>query len=157
MRRISSQRTFFYKRVFPVLWLGVIAFLILVGLSASRRSHFEAVPMLAAPVMMIIVGYAVFRRLILGLTDEVWDDGDALIVKNAGVEERVALSNIINIVYSMYTNPERMTLTLREAGPLGKEITFMPMSAGFSFRWLSRNPIIDELIQRVDEARRRAR
>jgi hypothetical protein len=157
MRRISSQWTFFYKRVFPVLWFGVIACLILVELSASRRTPFEAVPILTAPVMMIIVGYAVFRRLILGLTDEVWDDGDALIVKNAGVEERVPLSNIMNVGYSMFTNPERITLTLREPGPLGKEVTFMPLSAGLSFRWLSRNPIIDELIARVDEARRRVR
>jgi hypothetical protein len=157
MKRISSQRTFFYKRVFPVLWFGVIATLVLVDLLASRRSHFEAIPTLAVPVIMIIVGYTLFRRLILDLSDEVWDDGDALLVKNAGAEERVALWNIINIGYSMFTNPERVTLTLREAGPLGKEITFMPLSAGFSFRWLSRNPIIDELIQRVDEARRRVR
>ena len=157
MRRISSQRTFFYKRVFPVLWFGVIAILLLVDLLASRRSPFEAVPMLAVPVMMIIVGYALFRRLYSGLVDEVWDDGDALIAKNAGAEERVPLSHVMNIGYSMFTNPERITLMLREASPLGKEITFIPLSAGFSFRWLSRNPIIDELIQRVDDARRRVR
>jgi hypothetical protein len=157
MRRISSQRTFFYKRVFPVLWFGVIATLMLVDLLASRRSHFEALPMLAVPVMMIIVGYALFRRLYSGLVDEVWDDGDALIAKNAGAEERVPLSNVMNIGYSMFTNPERITMTLREASPLGKEISFIPLSAGFSFRWLSRNPIVDELIQRVDDARRRAR
>jgi hypothetical protein len=137
-----------------VLWFGVIASLTLLDLLPSGRSRFEAVPMLAGPMTMIIVGYVLFRRLIWGLVDEVWDDSDALIVKNAGAEERVPLSDIINVGYSSFTNPERVTLTLREAGPLGKEITFMPLSAGFWFRWLSRNPIIDELIQRVDEVRR---
>jgi hypothetical protein len=88
------------------------------------------------------------------LVDEVWDDGDALVVRNAGTEQRVPLRNIINIGYSLLTNPERVTLTLRDAGPLGREVTFMPMRRPFSFRWLSRNPIIDELIERVDRARR---
>ena len=112
--------------------------------------------MLMAPVVMAVIGYMLFRRMLFDLVDEVWDDGDALVVKNAGVEERVPLRNIINIGYSLLTNPERVTLTLRDAGALGEEITFMPLARPFSFRWLSRNPVIDELIGRVDQARRRA-
>jgi hypothetical protein len=112
--------------------------------------------MLLAPVVMAVVGYILFRRLLFDLVDEVWDEGDALVVKNAGTEERLPLRNVINIGYSIITNPERVTLTLRDAGPFGKEITFMPLPRPFSFRWLSRNPIIDELIERVDQARRRA-
>ncbi len=111
--------------------------------------------MLLVPLVMTVIGYVLFRRLLFDLVDEVWDDGDALIVKNTGVEERVPLKSIINIGYSLLTNPERVTLTLRDAGPFGKEITFMPLSRAFSFRWLSRNPIVDELIERVDQARRR--
>jgi hypothetical protein len=156
MKRISSKRTVFYKRVFPVLWFGFLAFFVLADLLASRRTHVEAVPMFLVPVVMAVIGYVLFRRLLFDLVDEVWDDGDALIVKNAGVEERVPLKSIINIGYSLLTNPQRVTLTLREAGPFGKEITFMPQSRALSFRWLSRNPIIDELIERVDQARRRA-
>jgi hypothetical protein len=154
MKRISSKRTIFYKRVFPVFWFGFLAFFVLVGLLTSRHAHTPAIPMLIVPVVMVIAGYALFRRLLFDLVDEVWDDSDALIVKNAGVEERVPLRSIINIGYSLLTNPERVTLMLREGGALGKEITFVPLSRGFSFRWFSRNPIIDELIERVDKARR---
>jgi hypothetical protein len=156
MKRISSKRTIFYKRVFPVLWFGFLAFFVLAGLLANRRPQVAAVPMLLVPLLMTVIGYVLFRRLLFDLVDEVWDDGDALIVKNAGVEERVSLRNIINIGYSLLTNPERVTLTLREPGSLGKEITFMPLSRTFSFRWMSRNPLVDELIERVDQARRRA-
>jgi hypothetical protein len=155
MKRISSKRTVFYKRLFPVLWFGFLASFVLAGLLANRRTHVEAVPMLLVPLVMTVIGYVLFRRLLFDLVDEVWDDGDALIVKNTGVEERVPLKSIINIGYSLLTNPERVTLTLRDAGPFGKEITFMPLSRAFSFRWLSRNPIVDELIERVDQARRR--
>jgi len=156
MKRISSKRTVFYKRVFPVLWFGFLAFFVLASSLAPRRTHAPPIPMLIVPVVMSVFGYLLFRRLIFDLVDEVWDDGDALIVKNAGVEERVPLKSIINIGYSLLTNPERVTLTLRDAGALGKEITFMPLSRALSFRWLSRNPIVDELIERVDQARRRA-
>jgi hypothetical protein len=156
MKRISSKRTVFYKRLFPVLWFGFLALFVLVGSLAPRRTHPPPIPMLIVPVVMSVLGYMLFRRLIFDLVDEVWDDGDALIVKNAGVEERVPLKSIINIGYSLLTNPERVTLTLRDAGQLGKEITFMPLSRALSFRWLSRNPIVDELIERVDQARRRA-
>jgi hypothetical protein len=156
MKRISSKRTIFYKRVFPVLWFGFLAFFVLAGLLANRRTHVEAVPMFLVPLVMTVIGYVLFRRLLFDLVDEVWDDGDALVVKNAGVEERVPLKSIINIGYSLLTNPERVTLALRDAGPFGKEITFMPLSRAFSFRWFSRNPIVDELIERVDQARRRA-
>ena len=156
MKRISSKRTFFYKRVFPVLWFGFLAFFVLVSSMAGRRTHAAPIPMLIVPVVMAVFGYMLFRRLIFDLVDEVWDDGDELVVKNAGVEERVPLRNIVNIGYSLLTNPERVTLTLREVGPFGKEVTFVPLRRPFSFRWLSRNPIIDELIERVDQARRRA-
>lgn len=156
MKRISSKRTLFYKRLFPVFWFGFLAIFVLAALLASRRTHVEVIPMLIAPVVMAVIGYMLFRRILFDLVDEVWDDGDALVVKNAGMEERVPLRNIINIGYSLLTNPERVTLTLRDAGALGKEITFMPLPRPFLFRWLSRNPIIDELIGRVDQARRRA-
>jgi hypothetical protein len=154
MTRISSKRTFFYKRIFPVLWFGFLAIFVLTAYLPGRRTHVEAMPMLIVPVVMAVIGYRLFRRLLFDLVDEVWDAGDALIVKNDATEERVALSNIINIGYSSLTNPERVTLTLRDGGTFGKEITFMPMPRPFSFRWLSRNPIIDELIERVDRARR---
>ncbi len=154
MKRISSKRTFFYKRIFPVLWFGFLAIFVLTAYLPGRRTHLEAMPMLIVPVVMAIIGYTLFRRLLFDLVDEVWDDGDALIVRNDGTEQRVALRNIINIGYSSLTNPERVTLTLRDGGTFGKEITFMPMPRPFSFRWLSRNPIIDELIERVDRARR---
>lgn len=105
---------------------------------------------LLPPVVMAVLGYVLFRRLIFDLVDEVWDDGDALIVRNAGKEERIQLDNIINVGFSTMTNPERVTLTLREPGILGKEVTFSPPRR--FLRW-ARSPIVGELIERVDEAR----
>src|SRR5579863_3442526 len=117
MKRISSKRTLFYKQVFPVLWFGFLAIFVLAALLPNRRTQVEVIPMLIVPVVMALIGFMLFRRMLFDLVDEVWDDGDTLVVRNAGVEQRVSLSNIINIGYSLLTNPERVTLTLRDAGP----------------------------------------
>ena len=78
------------------------------------------------------------------------DDGDALIVRNAGKEERFRLDNIINVGFLTMTNPERVTLTLREPGILGKQVTFSPPRRFLRFR---RSPIVGALIERADQAR----
>jgi hypothetical protein len=151
MRRISSRSTYFYKRLFPLLWLAIVAVMVLVPWLAKGRSARLPPAVFIGPLLITGVGYAVYRRLVYDLVDEVWDDGDALIVRNAGREDRVELRNIANVGYSTLTNPERVTLTLREPGRLGKDITFSPPR-----RWLrsTRNPIVTELIERIDATRR---
>lgn len=149
MKRISSQRTFFYKRIFPLVWFGFLGVFAITSLRSKAP-----IPMLVPPAIMAVFGFLLFRRLIFDLVDEVWDDGDALVVKNAGMQERVPLRNIMNIGYSTMTNPPRVTLTLREPGAMGKEITFSPPPRFLGF---SRHPIIGELIERVDRARGQSR
>ena len=49
---------------------------------------------------MMGFGYFVMKKLVFDLVDEVWDDGEALLIKNRGQEERVALRDIKNVSYS---------------------------------------------------------
>ena len=46
---------------------------------------------------MLVLGYFMFRRLVFDLVDEVWDDGNALVVRNGSQEERIALTDIKNV------------------------------------------------------------
>jgi hypothetical protein len=55
------------------------------------------------------------------------------------------------VSYSQFINPPRVTLLLRNPGQFGDRVTFC---APATFMPLSASPIIDELIQRVDAARR---
>jgi hypothetical protein len=64
-------------------------------------------------------GYFIFKRFVFDLVGEVYDEGDALVVKNGGREERVPLANIINVIDSVATNPPRTTLTLRTPNAFG--------------------------------------
>ena len=153
--RISSRNTFFLKRVLPPLLFGVLALAVAAPLLLTRaRPNAVPWPALGMPILLGLVFYVVLRRLVFDLADEVVDEGDALRVRFGADEERIALGEIINLSYSGITNPPRITLTLRSAWRFGREVTFSPRQSFLSplFR---PNPIVNDLIERVDAARRR--
>jgi hypothetical protein len=155
VRRISSRMTFFYKRVFPVIWFGFLALFIAVPLFSFSNASWGAAPPLQffiGPVIMMIVGYFIMKKLVFDLVDEVWDDGGSLVIKNRGDEARVSLSDIKNVSYSPFMNPPRVTLSLRNPTVFGDEITF---NAPTRFLPFSPSPIVKDLIDRVDLARRK--
>lgn len=154
-KRISSRNTFFQKRVLPPLLFSVLALGAALPLILTRDSpNTPPWPVFVMPLVVGVIVYAVLRRLVFDLADEVWDEGDALRVRYGEDEERIPLAEISNLSYSGLTNPPRITLTLRIAGRFGREVTFSPPQSFLSplFR---RNPLVDDLIERVDAARRR--
>ena len=80
------------------------------------------------------------------------DVGDALMIRNGGRQERVALSDISNVSYASFVNPPRVTLSLRTPGAFGSRVTFCAPIRLVPF---STSPVIDALIERIDAARRR--
>ncbi|HET7451782.1 MAG TPA: hypothetical protein VFL12_03525 [Thermoanaerobaculia bacterium] len=153
MVRISTRQTAFLKRGFPVFWVVILA-VIAVSVYADPRAvprdkaivYYGVIPPIA------LLGWFLWRKLLADLADEVWDAGGELIVRNRGVEAHVVLSNIVNVDCEWVTNPQRITLTLREPSVLGREIVFAPLVQWVLMR---RSPIADDLVRRVDEARRR--
>ena len=152
MRRISSKTTFLHKRIFPVFWFGLLAVFVAVALIAGPRDQWQSLIFLIVPIFMAVFGYVIMKRLVFDLVDEVWDDGSALIVRNKGQDDRIALSNIMNVSYSPLINPPRVTLTLRQPSNFGTEISF---SAPVRFMPFTKSPVVEDLILRVDAARRK--
>lgn len=152
MPLMSSRMTFFYKRIFPVIWFGFLAVFFLIaliqGLAAPSISY---LPFLIVPVAMAIFGYQIMKRMTFNLVDEVFDLGDALLVRNAGQEERIALADIKNVNYSPYMSPPQVTLSLRRPTVFGDTIVFCARLRLIPF---SPNPMIEKLIDRIDAARR---
>jgi hypothetical protein len=154
MRRLSSRKTFFYKRVFPIIWFGFLAFFMaspfVTPLMGGTTSG-SPLAFLAVPALMMLIGYFFMKKTVFDLVDEVLDGGDVLVIRNSGIEERVALSDIMNVSYSPLVSPPRVTLSLRRPSIFGDRISFC---APMSFVPFSTSPIIDELIRRIDAARR---
>src|SRR5258707_15613271 len=110
MRRISSRATFYYKRIFPIIWFGLLALFVVGGLIyASETDQYQSSFFLVIPIVMAIVGFFIMKFLIFDLVDEVLDDGDALIIRNGNEAERVPFSEIMNVGYSTMVNPPRVT------------------------------------------------
>ena len=152
MKKISSALTFFFKRVFPVLWFGLLALAFLVAATTLFSGKKIDVMSLAVPAILAVLGYFMMKNMVFDLADEAWDAGDSIVVRNKGIEVRIPLADIINISYSVLTNPPRVTLRLREPSRLGKELSFSPLLCWFPFQ---KSPLVMDLISRVDEARRR--
>ena len=154
MKKISSDWTAFYKKVFPVVWFGFIA--LFVTMAFTHGAAFKGgPPFLIAPCFMLVVGYIVMRKLVWDLVDEVYDDGDFLMIKNRGREHRLALAEIMNVSGSLNVNPPRITLRIANAGgagPLGSEVSFSPKKE-FTLNPFAKNPIFEDLVVRVDRAR----
>ena len=156
MQLISSKTTWFYKRAFPVIVISFPLLIMALIWWTSRKSG-NPVPLqvLLPPAFIGIFFFFIFKRLIFDLANEVWDAGDMLVVRNKGREDRILLSDIINVSYSQFVNPQRVTLILRTPSLFGDKVSFSPPRAGILP--LSASPIVDDLIRRVDAARRHTR
>ena len=117
------------------------------GISAA---HGQDAFVVIAPIAMIGFGYFIMQKLVFDLVDEVWDNSDALLVKNRGQEQRIALGEIKNVNYSPFMNPPRVTLSLRRPDVFGEQITF---SAPVRLVPFSSRPLNADLIERIDRAR----
>ncbi|MGN6749685.1 MAG: hypothetical protein ACTHJS_13925 [Xanthobacteraceae bacterium] len=153
MQLMSSKMTFFYKRIFPVIWFGLLAVFFLIALIQGLAAQSIAfLPFLIVPVVMAVIGYQFMKRMAFNLVDEVVDLGDALLVRSGGQEERVALADIKNVNFFPYMSPPQVTLSLRRPSVFGDSIVFC---APLRLLPLSRNPTIEKLIDRIDAARQR--
>lgn len=106
------------------------------------------------PLAMMAFGYFLFRKLFWSLVDEVYDCGDSILVRNKGREERISLSNVINVSESSLTNPPRIELRLDKPGRFGNEIAFSP-EVPWGINPFARSKVGEDLIVRVDQARRK--
>ena len=125
MTKISAKSMYFIKKLFPLLWFGVLGFFAVTILVVDRSEAF----MLVVPCVMAVLGYYVMKVLIWALVDEVYDCGDSLLIKNGGREEMIPLSNIMNVSAITLMNPQRITLRLVRPGKFGSEVSFSPATS----------------------------
>jgi len=159
MRRLSSSSTYFYKRVFPVLWFGFL--LAFFGFALWGRLHPGMVAgqppdamFLLMPLLMAGIGFVVFRKLVFDLVDEVELDGDWLVVRNRGERGRVALADVMNVNATTMSNPRRVTVMLRTESRFGRSFSFVPAGPRGFLGAFKPDPVAMELIERVDALRR---
>ncbi len=133
------------KWVFPAFFAGM---LFLMGVLALR-SDSPSPAIVLFPVIAVSVA-GLFAATVWGWVDEVRDCGDSLVFRKGETRQVVRLEDIVNISAESMMVPKKLTVMTREAGPLGKSLSF-GVSEIFPF---NEPALLSELVRRVDQARR---
>jgi hypothetical protein len=150
MRLISSKRTWWHKRAFPAIWFGILGLVTLIFIPSVIDG--ETPPgVLLIPVGMSVFGYVLMWLLVFRMMDAVWIDGDDLVVRNRGEEERFPIGNIVDVEGSFLTNPEHIKLTVKPPSRFGETFRFLPPGRWLPFGW---HPVARELMDRSRSAER---
>lgn len=147
---ISSSYTRFHKRVFPVFWFGIILIILIQIWFQNKLTPL----VLMIAFCMTLFGYFLMKKTLWDLADEVRDHGSFLLVRKGGFEEKIMLSNILQISESASLNPSRITLLLARPGVFGKQIAFAPIRP-FSLNLLTKSRIGADLAERIEAARQK--
>jgi hypothetical protein len=92
-----------------MVWFGFLVLFFLVTVAAKSAGADIPLPLLFGPIAMAGFGYFLMKNLVFDLVDEVWDAGSELLVKNKGRQARIALAEVVNVSYSVMTNPQRVS------------------------------------------------
>ncbi len=146
-----SQRPHPWLSLLPLcLALAVFGF-VAVHPPGQGRHPVPPIALLLPFFAMLLIAWFM-HRFFSGLAREVWDDGDSLKIVFAHHELRLPLRDISNLSYNGLSNPPRATLSLRHDTVCGREISFL-VQRPWSLDPFRRNPIIDDLIQHIDQQR----
>ena len=147
MRPITKKSPYF-KFILPGMFFGILA---LFAVRVLMIDQFRLIGIVFLVVFAVFV-FAIFKAFVWDLVDEVYDSGDALILRKGGLEQKVRLEDITNLDYSPNAPPSA-TIWTRTTGPLGSVITFrLPAT----FNPFSTPKQITDLQERIYQARRRA-
>lgn len=146
--RLTDGSTYYWSRVFPGLWTGVLGiFVVLVWLGALGDAA-EPMGVKVGITAAWAVASTVFFRLFSGLKD-VWLDGDDLLVGDPTRGTRVSLRDVREVRESRLRQVKSITLELGRPTPWGDSITFVPKGLKtFLFPYTS-SPVADKLRTRT--------
>lgn len=159
MKKISNN-LFFAKKVFPIFFFGFLGLFFLFFLGATifgqepKQGRMVFIPFFIAPILMGGFAYFIMKHLVFNLVDEVYDCATYLLVKNKGQEDKIMLADILNINTMFFCNPPQSTLVLAKPCLFGKQVSFSPINK-FIFNPFKSSRVIDDLIVRIDQAKRK--
>jgi len=115
-------------------------------MAADGRVTAMDIAALGVTCLVLAMGYVFVKHVTMRLIDEVVDEGEFLVVRNDGREDRVPLGNVVAVLDGPAVRPTLITLRLEQPCCFGREITFMPR---YRFTWNPMHPLVDELRARV--------
>jgi hypothetical protein len=84
---------------------------------------------------MAIVGYQLMKKMAVNLVDEVFDLGDALLVRSGGREERIALADIQPNKQRHAHSPEMLCFKIMTPGRIKNVFLVTSCHTVFELAW----------------------
>lgn len=150
VRALSSSMTFYYKFVFPTLWIGGFAFVTILMFTApdSFKGNTDIRGVRTIFFIVTISGAVLFYWCCMRLKRVGFKD-NVLIVSNFRKEIIIQLGDVDRVSGSFMIHPELIWLHLRRPTDFGDKIVFTPKWRFFS--GFTRHPMVGEL-QKLTEA-----
>ena len=145
MRLISAKDTWMHKKVFPATWFGFLGLMTLFSISRLYVEPLGAIFSLLVSLSMIAFGYMLMQEFTFPLVDAVGIDGDDLVVRNRGEEDRFPISHVVDVDDHFLTRQEYIEFLVNPRTRFGLTIRFLPSVRWWPFR---RHPVAQELIDR---------
>ncbi|QDU09404.1 GNAT family N-acetyltransferase [Gimesia aquarii] len=148
MKKISCRVTFFHKKLSPIIFLCALFYVMTMLVFGVRGNPIFAIYF--TPIIIIAL-WSILKSKELKVLDEVYDDGDSLLLRNSGKEIRVNLGDIKHISYgTKRSRRPTVIMNFRQDNELGTEVRFWP--AGEDILSWEENNDIEELIGRIYQA-----
>ena len=145
---LSSRLTFFYKRVFPVVWIIALG----IGTLFLWICDYKGTSSFKWFLLICLLGGSIFLRWFSEKLKVVSLQGEQLVVSDYRTEETIPLQQIDEVKETRIWNPKLIKLRLNRPGRWGDEIVFIaPLRFQFIF---SNHPLVRELRDIIRKARR---
>jgi hypothetical protein len=121
VRRISSSMSYHLKRTIPLLILGALS----AALAAALLNRPRVIETVMVFAVALVAGASLIYWFMRDVLDEVFDDGDRLLVRNGGVEETMLLRDVASVSALRNRTLVRVTLVMAAPEKFGGKIVFL--------------------------------
>ena len=150
MVKISRDDISGISKAFSFVGVGIL-FLVVVGLTYQTISDqtFGFVP-IAAFIFFVIFTW-VSISFSLSLADEVYDDGNKLLIKRPQEDQELLLRDIEFLEDNAFSRPPHIKIKLLYGGKFGSVVRFVPINSTSPFKFYSE--IARDLSKRIEDAK----
>lgn len=145
---LSSKLTYFYKRVFPAMWIITFG----AGTLFLWIYNCEGTSLFKWFVLVCLLGGSIFLRWFSEKLKVVSLQGEQLVVSDYRSEETIPLRQIEEVTETRIWNPKLIKLRLNRPGRWGDEIVFIA-PIRFQFIFLN-HPLVKELRHMIQTTQR---
>jgi len=136
--RLSTSLTFFWKFIFPLIFIGGVSSLLIKGL---LENQLNLIPVIIAIPILITALYIFFAR-----TKNVYMDDEYFHVDNFFKTAKIPISNVKGVSH-LLMQPRPIFISLKEKSVFGKHIIFIGHTEILLF--YSAHPAVAKLRSRI--------